>query len=215
MSDLNMQIVREFFELRLYHVLTHWQHDDLTPKGSDPGTLLFIEPQHTENEALPDFLLTDIHLSHIPRAVVDIRAWHGDRFYPSVVEANPVLGRVAGRETQELAESIFGTDEFTTLLVISELPQSHAPRQRALACLQDLGIDHVIEFPTLLADMIQRINPHGHYTASPTLQLLRLLKRYDFIRRQQMELPFQVEPRSTTPLPNLETTSVEEENEDA
>ena len=214
MSDLNMQIVREFFELRLYHVLTHWQHDDQAPRSADPGTLLFVEPRHTENEALPDFLLQREHLGHIPRSVVDIRAWHGDRFYPTVVEANPILGRVASPETQDLGQSIFGTDEFNTLLVISELPQSHDPRQRALACLQDLGLDHVIEFPTLLTDMIQRITPHGHYTASPTLQLLRLLKRYDFIKRQQMEFPFSVEPREFKVVPNVEATTVEAERED-
>ena len=214
MNDLNMQIVREFFELRLYHVLTHWQHEEAGGRGADPGTLLFVEPQHTEHDPLPNFLLTHEDLSHIPRCVVDIRAWHGDRFYPSVVESNPVLGRVASEETHQLAQEIFSTDEFTTLLVISELPQSHDPRMRALACLQDLGLDHVIEFPTLLSDMVQRINPHGQYTASPTLQLLRLLKRYDFIRRQQMEFPFPVEAPTTTITPAIETTDLAPEPDD-
>ena len=199
MSDLNMQFVREFFELHLFHVLTHWQHDAIT-RISDAASLLFVE--HTNPEAHPniDFLLHPNQVDLLHLAVVEVRAWHADRFYPSVIESSPVLGHVASDDVRQHAQSVFGTPEFTTILVISELPASPQPRQRALDLLRQLGIGHVVEFATLLQDILTRISAHGHYAPSQTLQTIRLLKRYNFVRRQQLEFPFPLEaPPSSTP----------------
>lgn len=205
MSEINVQLVREFFELHQFHVLTHWPHEADTARSSDAGSLIFIEHTSPETRDAPEFLLRIEEVPLLHRAVVEVRAWHGDRFYPSVVENNAVLAHVAGREVQALARGVFGNPEFATILVISELPQSHAPRQRALQLLQGLGIDHILEFPTLLQGILQRISPHAGYAPSQTLQMLRLLKRYNFIRRQQLEFSFPVDP---TPLPTAPAVDV-------
>jgi len=42
---------------------------------------------------------------------------------------------------------------------------------------------------------------------SETLQLLRLLKRYRFIRNQQMEFSFPLEPVRVVETPRVETTA--------
>lgn len=184
-----MQIVREFFELNRFHVLTHWHHEDL-PRVAEPGSLLFVE--HTNRETGPEgpFVLAPEDLRFLHRAVVEVRAWHADRFYASVVEASPVLGHVNEPETRALAQSVFGDPDFTTILVISELPSSTEPRERAVQLLQNLGLGHILEFSTILRDMIERISAHGNYAPSQTLQTMRLLKRYNFIRRQQLEFAF-------------------------
>jgi hypothetical protein len=186
---LNLQIVREFFELQLFHVLTHWERES-TGEGAPQ---LFVEHANPDTMPLP-FLLQDTGVSGLARAVVEVRAWHADRFYASVIEGNPILAHVTAPDTRELAESIFGTPEFSTVLVISELPASSEPRARSLDLLRGLGVDHVLEFPTVLRLVLDRIHAHGNYAPSPTLQTLRLMKRYDLIRRQQLELPFRIDP---------------------
>ncbi len=192
MSDMNMQLVREFFELNLFHVLTHWRHVDF-PRAAEPGYLLFVEHTNPEPGRDLDFLLRAEDVPSLYRAVVEVRAWHGDRFYPSVVENNPVLGHVAAEETRTLAQSVFGSPDFTSILIISELPTSPLPRAKSLDLLRQLGIGHVIEFPTILQDILGRLSAHGNYAPSQTLQTLRLLKRYNFIRRQQLEFAFPLE----------------------
>jgi hypothetical protein len=209
MNDLNMQFVREFFELNLFHVLTHWQHDSLARIG-DLSSMLFVE--HTKPEpSEAGFLLSPGEMSRIGRAVVEVRGWHADRFYPSVIQASPNLGHVAFDDTRELAREVLGCDDFTTILVISELPSSPKPRARALELLKDFGIGHILEFTTVLRDTLDRLSPQGNYAPSQTLETMRLLKRYRFITRQQLEFPFATEALPTNDLPEIETTMPPEE----
>ena len=197
MSDLNMQLVREFFELNRFYVLPHWRCEDVS-HSSENTSLLFVERAQTETGAEPEFLLRPADLAGIHRAVVEVRAWHTDRVYPSTIEGNPVLGHVAGQEIRDLAETMFGVPDFKTILVVSEISAAPTVRARTLQMLQDFGIGHVLEFPTILGDLLDGVSVNGNYAPSQTLQTLRLMKRYSFVRRQQMELVF---PSSGAPEP--------------
>jgi len=194
-----MQLVREFFELRLFHVLTHWQHEGVLPRTADTTSLLFIEHTSPETGRAPGFVLAADEVTRLHRAVVEVRAWHADRFYASVIENSTALSHEPGSETRQLGRAVFG-DEFTTVLVLSELPASAAPRDKALQLLRERGIGHVIEFPVLLADMLDRVSAHGNYAPSQSLQTMRILKRYGLVRRQQLEFPFAAPaPRAQDP----------------
>ena len=201
MSDINVQLVRDYFELNAFHAMTFWQHDQVRSRTLEHGLQLFVE-----NTAAPvpvrslECVLRPNEVTGIDRAIVEVRAWHADRFYASVIESNPVLFDVAGDEARTRARQVFGGAPYKTILVISELSPSPEPRQRAISLLQQGGIDHVIEFTTLLHDILNKISAYVSYSPSQTLQTLRLLKRYDFIRRQQLELPF---PTEATPAPTL------------
>jgi hypothetical protein len=105
---------------------------------------------------------------------------------------------VAAQEVRDLAETVFGVPEFKTILVVSEFSAAPAVRARALQMLQGFGIGHVLEFPTVLGDLLDGVSVNGNYAPSQTLQTLRLMKRYSFVRRQQMELAF---PASGPPEP--------------
>lgn len=220
MSDINVQLVREFFELHLFHVLTYWQEGsprlpEPMPRGGDAPLLLFVENTNHDHAQRPEFLLSSRSIGAIERAVVEVRAWHADRFYASVVEGNAVLGHVASAETRQLAEHVLGTREFSTILVISELPASAEPRDKALTLLRQLGVDHVLEFPALLSAMLEKVHAQGHYAPSATLQTLRLLKRYDLIRRHQLEFLFPFEPVAESPLPaSADFDDVQEREDD-
>ncbi len=208
MSDLNMQLVREFFELNLFYVLPHWQFER-TPRDMDAaGSLLFVEQPKPAAPAELECLLRPGDAQSIQRAVVEVRAWHADRMYASVIEANPVFARVASEQTRAIAETVFNTTDYKIVLVVSEFAASPQGRAQAVRLLQKAGIDHVIEFPTLLADILRLISAQNNYAPSQTLQIMRLLKRYNFIRQQQMELFF---PAATPDAPvvppdDMETT---------
>ncbi len=219
MSDLNMQLVREFFELNRFYVLPHWQCEEVS-HSSDSTSLLFVERANTEAGVEPEFLLRPADLTGIRRAVVEVRAWHADRVYPSTIDGNPVLGHVATQEMRDLAETVFGAAEFKTILVVSEFSAAPSVRARTLQMLQDFGIGHVLEFPTILGDLLDGVSVNGNYAPSQTLQTLRLLKRYSFVRRQQMELSFPAAgasesvPRTARSRPRGETVDSRDEDGD-
>ena len=215
MSDLNVQFVREFFELHLFQVLTYWQHEMPAPGlpvlPSDSAQQLFVENTRHDPARPAEFLLDARQLAAIGRAVVEVRAWHGDRFYTSVIEGNPVLGHVASDESRALAERMLGTREFATILVISELPASVDARERSLRLLRELNVDHVMEFPAILEGLLAKVDAYAHYAPSATLQTLRLIKRYNLVRLQQLEFAFAMGPPSVLspvvaaePLPDTE-----------
>ncbi|MCC6697065.1 MAG: hypothetical protein IT365_15665 [Candidatus Hydrogenedentes bacterium] len=210
MGDVNVQLVREFFELNLFQVLTNWQQSARVRPGEHSGQMFVQNTNPGMARELP-FLLQPVDVTSIERAVVEVRAWHGDRFYPSVIEANPVLSQFVSNESRALASEVFGHAAFATILIVSELPAGAELRARSLQLLQSSGIGHVIEFPILLRDLLSKVDESGSYPGSQTLQTLRLLKRYRLIRNQQMEFAFAVEaPPGTVPRVEAVEESVEE-----
>ena len=54
--------------------------------------------------------------------------------------------------------------------------------------LKAKGIDAVISFRTMLADLIEQIEVNRNYQKSDLLQVIRILKNYEFFREPQLEL---------------------------
>lgn len=214
MDDVNLQLVREFFELHVFRVLTNWQQDPRHLRADNSGQF-FAENVNAGSGFARDlpFVLGLMDISAIERAVVEVRAWHADRFYPSVIESSPVLAQFVAEDSLALAHELFGEQQFTTILVVSELPVSPELRNRSIDLLRAAGIEHVIEFPVILQGLLNKISINGVYRASQTLQTLRLLKRYKLIRNQQMEFPFSTEPPAMPPA-RIETTESSGPGED-
>ena len=57
MSDINLQLVRECFELNRFSVLTHWRHPDERARGGEGAALLFVERSGGEESGPAPFLL--------------------------------------------------------------------------------------------------------------------------------------------------------------
>ena len=216
MSDVNVQLVREFFELNAFRVMTNWQHDLLRARGADHGLQMFVENTMHDPLQRAEFVLGPGEARALTRAVVAVRAWHADRVYASHIESNPVLLDVVSEESLARARQVFDDDSFDTVLVISELPASPEARERSITLFREAGLSHIVEFPTILHDMLDQISAGVSYGPSHTLQTLRLLKRYHFLQRQQLELPFPTEPPVRNTPPEVETAdALEEDGEDA
>ena len=76
----------------------------------------------------------------------------------------------------------------TKILVLSELPQSEALRERSVAVLREKGVDAVIPFRTILTELIAAVEVKRNYSKSDPLQLIRILKNYDLFKEAQLEL---------------------------
>lgn len=207
MADVNLQLVREFFELNMFAVLTNWQRESLRQRVTDSSLQIFAENVNPALSHELDVVLDPVDLCCIERALVEVRAWHADKFYPSVVEANPVLWQFVSEESLAYARDVFGNRPFKSILVVSELPSSAEPRARSVDLLHEAGIDHVLEFSSVLRDLLDKVSMHENYTASATLQTLRLLKRYKLIRNQQLEFAFLTEPPVSEPAPHVDAVA--------
>ncbi len=199
MTDIDLQLVREFFELNFFQVTTHWRQHDPVDVQVDGGLQLYVENAKPGPEEALDVVLHPSDLPHVHYAVVEIRAWHTDRFYSSLIESNPVVTQFAEPAALGPARDFFGTDDFKTILVVSELPRAAEQRAQAVQRLKRTGIDHLIEFASILQSLTSKVLLNGTYTGSPTLQILQLLKRYRLLRNQQMEFSFPAGPQAVLP----------------
>ncbi len=208
MSDVNLQFVREFFELNMFNVLTNWHQAEGLGGAGEQNFQFFATNTVQLDETEVNFVLKPGDIQKISRAAIEIRAWHNDRFYPSVIESSRILKQLTEESPHQRAREIFGADDFATIVVISELPKSHEPREKSIDLLKKLGADHIIEFSSILQDLLNRVSVNVDYAASQTLKTLSLLKRYDFIRNSQMEFTFPTEAPSPALQPIVETVEV-------
>jgi hypothetical protein len=74
------------------------------------------------------------------------------------------------------------------------LPQAAEAREESIALLRSKGIDAVIPFRTMLADLINATQVNRNYQKSDLLQTIRILKNYEFMREPQLEL-FKTKPK--------------------
>lgn len=210
MTSIDAQITREFFELNGFRVHTSWAPH----QRSDGAVQIYVElPQAVEETDL-DAVLTAESVRGIRRALVEVRPWHTDRLYVSVVENNPVLTQFALPENTAHARDFFDNAPFTTILVTSELPTNPEQRVRSIRAIESTCVDHVLEFPVMLRHLIGAVNVNSAYAASATLQLLQLLKRYRLIQHQQMEFQFPMDGPALLHAPKVETTTLPTEEGD-
>ena len=58
----------------------------------------------------------------------------------------------------------------------------------SIELLRGKGLDAVIPFHTMLADLIDQIEVNRNYQKSDLLQIIRILKNYGFLKEPQLEL---------------------------
>jgi len=211
-TDIDLHLVREFFELNLFQVMTHW-HQESSAGRSDSGIQLFVRNTNPVLEDPPETVLTPTDLVRIDNAVVEIRAWHTDRFYSSVIESNPVVTQFVQADALTSARDFFGGAPFRTVLVISELPSAPERRHDSIRSLREAGVQHILEFTTILRELVQRVNLSSTYAPSHTLQMIQLLKRYRMLQNLQMEFSFPMEAPAVAAA-TIETAESSESEED-
>jgi hypothetical protein len=199
MAAISETIVREYFELHEFLVRQFRKHAAPAGREDDDPDFLVINPNVQTTETKVPFVLGSADLDRVSRAVVVIKAWHTEVFSPSFFAHSPAFFRfLEKRAFLNACRSFRHPDGRLPLkiLVISSLPQDALAQQQSAAILKARGIDAVLSFRTMLADLVAHVEPSRNYLKSDLLQMLRILKHYEFFKEAQMELFRQRKSRS-------------------
>jgi hypothetical protein len=200
MPAVSETIVREYFELHEFLVRQHRKYISQTRREEDDDIDFFVLNPHPQPpaEALP-FVLASSDLASIERAIVVVKGWHTETFSSGVLAHAPNIFRFVEPKVFQQAARAFGKDGAPLkILVVPALPQAAPAREQSIALLRSKGIDAVIPFRTMLADLINATQVNRNYQKSDLLQTIRILKNYDFMREPQLEL-FKTKPKRKAP----------------
>lgn len=169
MTDVNEEIVRQYFELKGYFVQTDVLY--LKPKGKTGK----------KSSGYGDIDLIIVHPKTGDKAIVGVSGWHRERITPSYVEGwGGRLFSFVSPLALNRAAQVFGTQKFRKILVISQLGSTVSSKESFLREAKKMGVDEVIEFPAILKELIKLIKTEPSYD-SEVLQTLRLLKIYGLL----------------------------------
>jgi len=190
MSAVNEWVAKEYFEQLGYFVRQPRKY--AVPgrqKNAQEEIDLVIHNLHTREHKIPSQLVwTSRELKTVARAIVGVRGWHTERFYASTFEQTPEILHFAKPESVQFAAKLLGAKDMAKILCLPRLPASGNLKEKALETLKAKGIDGIITFETMLAELVAGTQVNRNYEKSDLLQIIRLLKNYDLIREPQMEL---------------------------
>ncbi|HOL22351.1 MAG TPA: hypothetical protein PLQ41_05820 [bacterium] len=178
MSQASIEIVKEFFIIHNFFVL----------KKND---ILFVKnAELTEPEEMDKFILSGSEVSRVLKnAVVKPVCWHTMKFTPVVLSRFPEIFEFSkGRYTLE-SKKFFQGENFKKVLVIPSLPASDKLQKESIKIMKEEGVDHLITFPSVIANLIEKIDARNVYLSSID-EILRVLKFYKFFGEKEQKLPF-------------------------
>src|ERR1043166_3130782 len=186
MSAVSETIVREYFEMHGFLVRQQRKYVAPTRREDEEIDFYVLNPNPVPRPW--PFILNSEDLAAIERAVVVVKGWHTETFSPAVLANAPEIFRFGDPQIFQQAARSFGKDGLITkILVVPALPQNAEQRQQSIDLLRSKGIDCAIPFRTLLADLIANIETNRNYQKSDLLQVVRVLKNYDFFKEPQLE----------------------------
>jgi hypothetical protein len=189
MAAISETIVREYFELHGFLVCQQRKHTPVGRSAEEDIDFLVLNPRSAASSLPLPGVLNSEALRQVSRAVVVVKGWHTETFGLSVLTHTPELFRFVEPKTLQRAAQFFGADSPPTkLLVLPALPRDPQALEQTVALLRTKGIDSVLPFHTILRDLIDNVEVNRNYRKSDLLQILRILKNYDFFRETQMEL---------------------------
>jgi len=183
-------IVREYFELHGFLVRQQRKFTGQTRREDDDDIDFFVLNPHPQAPAaaLP-FVLGSAELPFLERAIVVVKGWHTETFSSGVLARAPAIFRFVNPKAFQQAARAFGKDgPPLKILVVPALPQGARAREESIAMLRAKGIDAVLPFLTMLADLVETCDINRNYQKSDLLQTIRILKKYDFFKEPQLEL---------------------------
>ena len=203
MAGFDENIVREYFELNGFFVKQLRKHVVQSRKrqvevGND---LVVYNPSAAEGAPLSGFQLFSSDMPNLRSAVVGIKGWNTSTFTPAISKKSAKVADFLKKEVIAHSDLSFQSDAnasegevsdpytgYLKIMVIPSFPSSAAHRVECADLFKKKGIDGVIVFSTLLENLLRNVAVNHSYAQSDTLQLLRVLKRYDMVREPQMTL---------------------------
>lgn len=190
MSAVSETIVREYFELHDFLVRQRRKYIAQTRREEEDDVDFFVlNPRPLTESTRRPFLLTSADLPGIASAIVAVKGWHTGIFSTALLAKSPDIFRFVEPKFFQQAAKAFGQGVTPLkILIVPALPHETVARDQSIEFLRSKGIDAVIPFRTLLADLIAKTEANRNYQKSDVSQLIRILKNYDFFKDSQLEL---------------------------
>jgi hypothetical protein len=181
MSDVNEEFARVFFEENDFLVRTNLDYyvkkDGSSIGGDSDIDLLILHLKPNTLNPVSNFVLNVEDLKSIDCAIVESKGWHTETFTESKINSNPRIFNFVREEAIKKAELFFNRSNFKKILLCSKLPTDQVARQKSIELLQSKGIDHIIEFSTIVQNLWKLSERKKSYD-SEILQTIRLIKMY-------------------------------------
>ena len=189
MAAVNEWVVREYFEALGYLVSQPRKYvvPGRQKKAEEEVDLVVFNPRVKAHKVPEGMIWSSADLENVARAVIGVRGWHTERFYVSTFEQTPEILRFAEEKSVHFAEKYLGSGPMAKVLCLPKLPASGDLKTKTIKVLREKGIDGVISFGTMLAELIRRTQVNRNYEKSDLLQVIRILKTYDLLKDPQME----------------------------
>ena len=184
MPDINETVVRHFFELNGFLVRTNIKYWFSGEKGGGESDIDLVVYNLNPDKLKPPrrFVLTLEELPGLRQAIVETKGWHTESFTKGLVRNTPrIFNFVRPEAIAAAADTVFYDADFRRILVVSRLSPVPDNRKAAVQLLKDGGIDHVIEFSTIVRFIVSQVEPNKNYPDSEILQTIRLLKVYGLL----------------------------------
>jgi len=190
MASVNEWIAREYFEMLGFMVIQPCKYSvsGRQKKIEEEADLIILNPLIPEQSLVQSQVWTTSDLKTVARAVVGVYGWHTGRFYPAMLENLPEIFRFADPESLKAASRRLGHNQIAKILCLPHLPVEQKLKDETLRILKEKGIDGILEFRTMLAEIIKGVDKNRNYEKSDVLQIIRILKNYDLFREAQLEL---------------------------
>jgi len=189
MAAVSESIVREYFEMHGFFVRQRRKYAARNRREDEEVDFQVINPRAEAATSPLPFELTSADLARLSSAVVVVKGWHTETFSSAVITHAPEIFRFLEPQVLQQAMRSFGPNTTPAkILVVPALPQDDEARAQSIELLRSKGVDAVIPFHTLLTDLIQGTEINRNYQKSDLLQIIRVLKNYDFFRDQQLDL---------------------------
>ena len=174
-------MVRLFFEQAGFLVTTNLPYQVKGKIQGITGTsdldLVVSNPKTKKagSHHLPFQLAVD-HLAWIKAATVEVKGWHTEEIVPSLIASRDLLN-FTRTEAKRAAKKLLGTNSFRQILVVSRLTEGRT-RERSIQLLKDAGVNHVIEFKTVVDALVSSVEEQRYYRDSEVMQTIRVLSIY-------------------------------------
>lgn len=190
MSSVSEWVVREYFEAMGFLVQqpVKYQVAARRKRAEEEIDLLVMNPSAGDQPLPSKILWTSPDLKSVSRAVVSVRGWHTDKFSPKTLELSPEVFSFAKDDAVRKAAGVLGGNRVARILCLPDLTSTESLRKRTLEMLRENGVDGVLLFRTMLLELVAHVETQKSYEKSDLLQILRLMKNYDLVKDQQMDL---------------------------
>lgn len=105
--------------------------------------------------------------------VLQVKGWHTETVYPYYAKS---FKQLSPRALNAIRNKL-GNRKFKRILVVPQLSENEKTRQRTFQEFKKKGMDDIVDFKTVLQELINTIDKHKSYD-NRVLQTLRLLKIY-------------------------------------